>query len=120
MVTVSGYAVRQNLEGESFVVLLLQGDMDVVQSQVTGRFYATAKQCTISSTFSEQMAALQVGKQLPGSIIKEECDPYDYVIPESGEVIRLGHSWTYIPDEVPKPVKAFMSNFSKNGKPVEA
>ena len=117
MVTGSGYAVRQNQEGESFVVLILQGDMELIQSQKSGHFYATAKKCTISSTFSEQMAAAQVGKQLPGRIIREECDPYDFVIPETGELVTLGHRWTYVPDS-PETVMAV--KFSKNGRPVEA
>ena len=66
MVTVSGYAVRQNQQGEEFVVLILQGDLEMVRSQETGNFYATAKKCTITSTFSKQFAAEMVGKQLPG------------------------------------------------------
>lgn len=118
MVTVSGYAVRQNQEGEPFVVLILQGDMEMIQSQKTGRFYATAKKCTISSTFSEQMAASQVGKQIPGKIIREECDPYDFVIPQSGEVVELNHRWIYVPQE-DSPM-AVVGKFSKNGRPVEA
>jgi len=31
MVTVSGYAVRQNQQGEEFVVLILQGDLEMVK-----------------------------------------------------------------------------------------
>ena len=120
MVTVSGYAVRQNQEGESFVVLILEGDLEMIRSQNTGQFYATAKKCSISSTFSEQMANSQVGKQIPGRIIKEECEPYDFVIPETGETILLEHRWTYVPDESPKPVKVHVNTFSKNGQPVEA
>ncbi|HNT22335.1 MAG TPA: hypothetical protein PKL70_17995 [Saprospiraceae bacterium] len=113
MVTVSGYAVRQNQEGESFVVLILQGDMELIQSQKTGRFFATAKKCTISSTFSEQMAPSQVGKQLPGKILREECDPYDFVIPDTGELVELGNRWTYDPDS-PESIMAVM--ISKNGR----
>lgn len=119
MVTVSGYAVRQNQEGDSFVVLILQGDMELVQSQQTGHFYATAKKCTISSTFTEQMAATLVGKQLPGKIIKEECEPYDFVAPETGEIVELNHRWVYVAEEGPKRVKA-ENVFSKNGSLVEA
>jgi len=119
MVTVSDYAVRQNQEGESYVVLILQGDMELIQSQETGRFYATTKKCTISTTFSEQMAASQVGKELPGRVIREECEPYDFVVPKTGEIIELSHRWTYVPDESPKPVKAAVT-FTKNGRPVEA
>lgn len=120
MVTVSSYAVRQNQDGESYVVLILQGDLEMVQSQLTGNFYATAKKCSISSTFTEQMAATQVGKQLPGKIIKQECDSYDFVIPETGEIVKLSHRWVYVPIETPEPVKAALVNFSRNGRLVEA
>ncbi|MEO5583160.1 MAG: hypothetical protein ABIR66_10740 [Saprospiraceae bacterium] len=95
MVTVSSYAVRQNQEGESYVVLILNGDLEFIRSQKTGNFYATTKKCTISCTLSEQMAAAQTGKQIPGRIIKKDCDPYDYVIPDTGEVIKLNHRWVY-------------------------
>ena len=120
MVTVCGFAVRQNQDGEPFVVLILQGDMEIIQSQRTGHFYATARKCTISSTFSEQMAATLIGKQLPGKIIREECDPYDFVFPETGEIQELTYRWTYVADDTPQRVKADLSVFSRNGSLVEA
>ena len=61
----------------------------MVQSKETGKFYATVKTCSISSTFDETTAALMVGKQMPGSIVKEECEPYEYTIPETGEYTLL-------------------------------
>jgi hypothetical protein len=53
MVTVSGYAERQSSDGKSFYALILQGDMELVLSEETGRYYATAKQASITSTFDE-------------------------------------------------------------------
>jgi hypothetical protein len=99
MVTVENYAVRQNSEGESFVVLILQGDLELVQSSVTGRFYATTKRCSISSTFNEATASMMIGKQIPGSIQREACDPYDYVIQETGEKVTLQFRYVYSPVE---------------------
>ena len=49
----------------------------------------------ITSTFSEEVAATMLGKQLPGQIIKQECEPYDYEIPDTGEVITLTHDYEY-------------------------
>ncbi|MBK6352755.1 MAG: hypothetical protein IPF46_04985 [Saprospiraceae bacterium] len=67
MATVSGYAVKAKSAGVRIcLVLILQGDPEMVRSQETGNFYATAKKCTITSTFSKQFAAEIVGKQLPG------------------------------------------------------
>jgi hypothetical protein len=121
MVTVSDYAVRQNAEGKDFVVLILQGDMELVKSQTTGNFYATAKKCTITSTFNENTAAALIGKEIPGKIIKQDCEPYEFIVPETAEVLELSHRWVYIPDETPMKVQRHNEiTFSKNGSLVEA
>ena len=126
MVTVADYAIRQNAEGEDFVVLILQGDLEMVQSQETGRFYATARRCSISSTFTEAVAAQMVGKQIPGQIMKVDCEPYDFIIPESGEVVELSHRWEYVPEQKEEPVKqapkvhANQNVFSQNGQLADA
>jgi hypothetical protein len=101
MVTVENYAVRQNSNGESFVALILQGDLELVQSSSTGKFYATARRCSISSTFNESTAALLIGRQIPGTIQKESCEPYEYVIQETGEKITLQFRYVYSPVEIP-------------------
>jgi len=120
MVTISSYRLATNQEQEEFVVLelgCLKGDVTLVQSKTTGKFYATAMKANITSTFSEEVAATMLGKQLPGQIIKQECEPYDYTIPETGETITLTHTYEYTPDEKTKPVKAkeFMEELSMNG-----
>lgn len=125
MVTVTSYSLRTSKEGSSFVSLILQGDLEMVQSSETGRFYATMKTCSISSTFDENTAAALVGKQIPGSIVKEQCEPYEYTIPETGEVISLSHRYVYSPEEngvvaqKPAVVPSLIPNvhvFSSNGK----
>lgn len=99
MVTISNYHVRQNNEGKSFIALELQGDLEMIQSASTGNFYASAKRCSISSTFTEDVAKNLIGKQLPGRIDRVECESYDYTVKETGEVISLTHTYTYVPDE---------------------
>lgn len=106
MVTVVNYAVKDNSEGKSFVMLQLQGDLEFVQSAGSGKFYATARKCAITSTFDERTAAMLIGKQIPGSIIKETCDSYEYVIPETGEQVMLTHRYTYSPvEQIVQPQK---------------
>jgi len=39
MVTIINYALRENKQGKSFVSLELQGQIEMVQSQSTGRFF---------------------------------------------------------------------------------
>ena len=77
----------------------------MVQSQETGKFYATAKKCFITSTFDEQTAEALVGREIPGRIERVECEEYDYTVPETGEVITLSHRWEYLPDDAPKPLR---------------
>jgi len=45
---------------------MLNNDVTLVQSKTTGNFYATAMKANITSTFSEEVAATMLGKQLPG------------------------------------------------------
>ena len=99
MVTITNVHLRKGGNG-NFMSLELQGDVELIQSMTTGRHYATAKKCFISSTFSEEQAKTLVGSKLPGSVIKVESDPYDFTIPETGEVVQLAHSYTYAPEEV--------------------
>jgi hypothetical protein len=98
MVTVTTYHLRKNKEGKSFISLELQGDMELVQSMETGRFYATAKRCSITSTFDEATAKTLIGKQMPGTIQRVEAEPYEYTVPETAEVILLQHTYQYVPE----------------------
>ena len=98
MVTIVDYAKRQNAEGEEFFVLILQGGVELVQSQETGNYYATARKASITSTFPEEFCKGLVGKQLPGSVKRISCDPFDYKIKETGESISLSHHWAYQPE----------------------
>jgi hypothetical protein len=101
MVTIINYAVRENGEGKSFVTLELQGEIEVIQSSQTRRFYATAKRCTIPSTFTEDIAKTLVGKQIKGKIDKVQCEAYEYTVKETGEVINLTHTYVYNPEDKP-------------------
>lgn len=110
MVTIIGYALRENKEGKSFVSLQLQGDVIMVQSQETGRYYATAKTCSIPSTFNETTADALIGKPLPGRIEKVDSEPYEFTIEETGEVITLQHRWEYLPEDAPAPLRVVHKN----------
>jgi len=99
MVTISGFNERQNAEGKPFYALILQGGLDLVLSEETGRYYATAKTASITSTFDEATCKGLVGTKLPGRITKIQCDPYDYTVKETGEIITLTHRWAYNPNE---------------------
>ena len=98
MVIVSNYKQMTTQDGKSFFMLELQGDMEMVKSNATGKYYATARTANVSTTFDERVCAAMIGKELPGAIRKVECEPYEYVIPSTGEKVELTYSWTYVPD----------------------
>ena len=95
MVRIINYVKRQNTAGEDFFLLVLQGGLQLVKSKETGRFYATMKQATLSTTFDENTCKSLIGEEIPGSIVKVETEPYEYAVPETGEVITLSHRWEY-------------------------
>lgn len=118
MVRIINYKERNKEDGTSFFVLELQGGIEMVQSKETGNFYATAKKAFIPSTFDEQTCVALIGTDMPGSISKEECEPYDYVVKETGEEITLFQRWVYMPENktIAKPVNS-SNNFQKYLEP---
>ena len=100
MVTVVGYSLRTQKEGDKkqYIALEIEGEIEAVQSQNSGRFYVTVRRCTISSTFDEATAERMVGKQMAGSIERVSCQAYDYTMPETGEVVKMGYRWEYRPE----------------------
>lgn len=103
-VTVIDYKERTNEDGEQFYVLILQGGVEMVRSKNTGRFYATAKRASISSTFDERTCESLIGTTFPGVITKKECEEYEYTIPDTGELINLSHRWVYL-DKLEEPAE---------------
>lgn len=96
MVTIIDFVKRQNKEGKEFNALILQGGIEFVRSLKTGRYYATAKKTSITSTFDDAMCQNLIGQQIPGSVQRVECDPYEVALKETGEVLTLYHRWVYL------------------------
>lgn len=107
MVTITDYKERQKEDGSSFYVLQIEGGIDLVQSQTTGNYYATSKRAFIPTTFGEGMCSKLIGKELAGHIVKQECDPYEYTVKDTGEVLILEHKWMFVPETAAtaKPVE---------------
>lgn len=125
MVRIISYKTRQREDGTTFCALEVQGGIEMVLSHKTQQYYATAKKTFISSTFDEPTCKALIGTELSGNVEKQECEPYEYVVKESGETIVLNHRFVYVPEEnSPQPtVKSITSDFeadfeafSKNGK----
>lgn len=118
MVTIINFKERQTQEGKTFFVLEAQGGIEMIQSQATGNFYATAKKAFIPATFDEVTCKALIGTQMPGEIIKEDCEPYEFVNKETGEVMMLSHRHVYVQEilENKKPQEMSSKSVSKNNK----
>ena len=101
MLTITSYVKRTSqTDGRDYFVLeLTSGDPEVVLSQ-NGKYYITARRCFMSCTFNEEVCSSMVGKQFPGNIQKVECEPYEFTVQETGEVITRHHRYDYVPVEV--------------------
>ena len=130
MVRISNYQKRTTEEGKEFFTLELQGGIEVVKSQETGKLYMTARKASMSCTFDELTCKSLIGTELPGSVRKVECEEYDYTIKDTGEIITLTHRFEYVeqdatiqtPEKSKTTFEEFMSDspagntFSTNGQ----
>ncbi|WP_179318819.1 hypothetical protein [Winogradskyella helgolandensis] len=123
MVRIINYKERQVEDGSNFFVLELQGGVEMVKSQQTNQFYATAKKSFITSTFDEETCKALIGTSMPGNIEKQSCEPYQYTVRETGEMIILEHRYVYVPegesqskeDKAVQELLAEEHTFSQNG-----
>ena len=98
MVTVTGYNKRTKANGEVFFTLALLGGVEAHVSKSSGKPYLTARKANMISPFDEQTCKSLIGSKLPGQIEKQECEPYSYTIPSSGETVELNYTYTYNPE----------------------
>jgi len=98
MVTITNFYEVERKDGTKFISLELTGQAELIQSQNTGKWYATVRKCRIPSTFDANIAQSLLGQRLPGEILRTICDPYDFTNPRTGEVMRLQHSYAYSQD----------------------
>lgn len=102
MVTVIDFKENENKEGTKFYSLVIQGGIEMVKSEQTGRYYATARKTTIPSTFNEPTCKALVGQTMSGNVMKVECEPYEFTIEGTGEVVELSHTYAYVPEQTKK------------------
>jgi len=108
MVKIIDYKTRMSAEGEPFLALIDQGGISLVKSRETGLYYAAAKRTSIPCTFDEQTCQSLIDQELEGTVERVECEPYQYVNEQTGEIIELDHRWVFVKegDTVPKTVRA--------------
>jgi len=98
MVQVIDYQVVEKEGQDDFLLLVLQGAVEAVKSETTGKMYFTARTVKIPATFDEETCKSIVGSQFEGTIIKVPSDPYQYTIKNTGEIVTLRHRYEYVTD----------------------
>jgi hypothetical protein len=98
MVTITNFNEVERKDGSKFISLELTGQAELIQSQTTNKWYATVRKCRIPSTFDANIAQAMIGQRLPGEIVKVICEPYDFVNKQTGEILKLQHSFAYTQD----------------------
>ena len=99
MVTISNFKPRKREDGSVFYVLELTSGVELIKSTTTGQYYATSRKCTIPTTLPESACLSIRGNQLPGSIQKVQCEPYDFIQKQTGELMTLDFRYEYVPEE---------------------
>ena len=99
MVRIVDFKTYERNDGSEFCALVVQGGIEAVKSKETGRTYLTARKVNVSCTFDEKTCESLVDSEFPGSIQKVEVEPYEYAIPNTGELITLTHSYQYVSEE---------------------
>ncbi len=100
MVKVIDFKSRTNESGQEFFALIVQGGAEPIRSAKTGKLYFSAKTASVPSTFDEETCQSLIGCSFEGSVRKVACDPYNYTIGETGEVIELSHCYEYVNEEL--------------------
>ena len=93
MVQVLGVVERTSAKGNTFRVVLVGGDVQVVFSEEGNPRFDAVKTGIPSNLPIEALQEL-IGTSLPGKIVKEECEPYTFT-GSDGEDVTLDYRWKY-------------------------
>ena len=96
MVKVIDYKSIKTETGKEFNLLVVQGGIEPLVSAKTGRIYLTMRKANVSTTFDAASCESLIGAELQGSVERVECEPYEYTVKETGEIMTLTHNWQYI------------------------
>ena len=98
MVKIIGYKERTSNDGRTFNALELQGGVEITTS-ASGGLYATARKTSVATTFDAETCQSLIGTEIPGNIEKVDCEPYEYTLEKTGEVLVLQHRYSFVPEQ---------------------
>lgn len=102
MVKIIGVKTITTENGKEFSMLVIQGEIEPLVSNKTGKIYLTMRTANLPTTFDVEASRTLIGRELPGRVAKVECEPYEYIVKETGEILILKHNWQYIDDDLIK------------------
>lgn len=99
MVQIIGFEKKQSKSKESYAVLILQGEPEVLISKTSGRPYISARKTTIPCALEDNQAQALIGKELPGSIERVSCTPFEVKL-ATGKKVKISSAYQFIPSEL--------------------
>ena len=99
MVQIIAFEQKENSRTkESYSVLVLQGEPEVLISKSSGRPYISAKKTTIPCALEQNQAQALIGKELPGTIERVACTPFEVKL-ATGKKVKITTAFQYMPPE---------------------
>jgi len=99
MVQIIAFEQKENSRTkETYSVLVLQGEPEVMISKSSGRPYISAKKTTIPCALEENQAQALIGKELPGSIERVSCTPFEVKL-ATGKKVKISTVYQFLPPE---------------------
>lgn len=99
MVQIIAFEKKENSRTkETYSVLVLQGDPEVLISKTSKRPYIACRKTTIPCALEENQAQALIGKELPGSIERISCTPFEVKL-ATGKKVKISTAFQYLPPE---------------------
>ena len=87
--------------------MIVQGGIEITRSKESGRLYATSKTASLVSSFPKEFCKTLIGKEIPGTVKRVQCEPFEVANPETGEIVLKDYRYEYVVEddlEEPEPV----------------
>ena len=109
-VIVVGYEKKKSAKGGSFIIIKVEGGVQSIFNEQTKKWYLTSMKTNIIASIDETTCKNLVGTELPGTIVKQKCMPYNYTVPLSGKTLTIAHRFVYqgelqLTEEIPMPLE---------------
>lgn len=99
MVQIIAFQKKENSRTkETYSVLVLQGEPEVLISKTSQRPYIACRKTTIPCALEENQAQALIGKELPGSIERVSCTPFEVKL-ATGKKVKISTAYQFLPSE---------------------